>query len=161
MAKPTLKDLRTSYRVLSKMTQGVPQDLLVTLADLIKAEEKSRNYRKLARMTEEELIRYQACPKRRLRINLPDGRIVQEKTNEATFYTALRELNFSAVLALDMNIKGKPLFVGFKEPRKQLTGYKMLKESCFALRISKGDDRLNLLRRLDEKLRLNWEIQLI
>lgn len=40
--KPTLKDLRTTYRVLSKIDADVPSQLLVKLADMIKAEEKSR-----------------------------------------------------------------------------------------------------------------------
>lgn len=162
MAKATLKDLRTTYRVLSKMSNAaVPHDLLVTLAEMIKKEEKTRAYNKIARLSEEDLIRYQATPKRRLRINLPDGRIVQEKTNEMTFYTVLKELDFADALALNLKKRGKPLFVGFKEPRKQLTGHKMIRESCFVLRITKSDERLELLRQLDELLQLNWDIILI
>ena len=161
MAKLTLKDLRTTYRTLTKLDEEVPQYLLVALADKIKAEEKSRTYRKIARMSEEDLISYQATPKRRLRINLPDGRIVQEKTNEATFYTALRELDFTSTLALNLSHKGTPLFIGFKEKRKQLTGYKMLHESCFVYRKLKSTERIELLRKLDEALKLNWDIMLI
>ena len=161
MAKPSLKDLRTTYRVLSKLDAPVTQSLLVTLAEKIKAEEKSRTYRKLARMTEEDLIRYQAVPKRRLRINLPDGRIIQEKTNEATFHTALRELDFQSILALGMNRRGTPLFVRFAKPRKLLIGHKMLHESCFVLRNIKSDERLKILQHLDEALQLGWEIKLV
>lgn len=160
MRKPTLKDLRTTYRVLSKLDEPVPQSLLVALADRIKAEEKSRQYRKIARMSEEDLIRYQATPKRKLRINLPDGRIIQERTNEATFYTALREMDFAAILALGLNHRGTPLFVGFAQPRKQLTRHKMLHEGCFVLRSIKPDERLPLLQELDERLQLNWDILL-
>lgn len=159
MAKPTLKDLRTAYRVLTQLTDDlVPQPLLVRLAGMIKAEEQSRQYRKLARMTEEDLIRYQAYEPRRLRINLPDGRIIQEKTNEQTFYSALRELDFAAVVSLDLRLHNKPLFVAFASPRRQFNGYKTLRESCFVLRSIKPDERLALLRRLDEALRLGWEI---
>lgn len=161
MPKPTLKDLRTTYRVLSKLDEPVPQKLLVALAERIKAEEKSRDYRKLARMTEEDLIRHQAVPKRRLRIDLPDGRIIQEKTNEATFYAALREIDFQQILQLDLKQKGQPLFVGFSQPRKVLVGHKQLHESCFVRRSIKADERLRLLQRLDEALQLNWEILLI
>ncbi len=159
--KPTLKDLRTTYRVLQKLDTDVPPQLLVTLADKIKAEEKSRHYRKLAKMSEEDLIRYQSAPKRRIRINLPDGRIIQEKTNENTFYTALRELDFKEVLALGLKRKTTPLFVGFDQPRKLLTGHKMLSEGCFVLRNIKPEERLSILQRLDEELRLNWDIILI
>ena len=159
--KPTLKDLRTTYRILQQLDENVPQQLLVSLADRIKAEEKSRQYRKLARMSEEDLIRYQAIPKRRLRINLPDGRIIQEKTNEATFYRALGELDFSQVLKLNLKRKTTPLFVGFDYPRKLLTGHKMLHEGCFVLRNIKSDERLALLEKIDESLQLNWEILLM
>ena len=158
MAKPTLKDLRTTYRVLSKMTDGVPQPLLVRLAEMIRAEERSRQYRKIARMSEEDLIRFQSQPRRKLRINLPDGRIVQERTNEQTFYTALRELDFASVLALNLKHRTAPIFIGFEQPRKQLTGYKMLRESCFVLRSLKPEERVPLLKRIDEALQLNWEI---
>lgn len=159
--KPTLKDLRTTYRVLQKLDYDVPPQLLITLADKIKAEEKSRQYRKIAKMSEEDLIRYQSIPKHKLRINLPDGRIIQEKTNESTFYTALKELDFKEALALGLKRKTTPIFVGFDHPRKQLVGHKMLHEGCFVLRNLKPDERLNLLRRLDEELRLNWEILLM
>lgn len=158
MAKPTLKDLRTTYSVLTKLTDGVPQPLLVRLAAMIRAEEQSRQYRKLARMTEEDLIRYQAHEPRRLRINLPDGRIVQEKTNEQTFYSALRELDFGAVVSLDLRMHGNPIFVAFATPRKQYNGYKALRESCFVLRSLRPDERVSLLQRLDEALCLGWEI---
>lgn len=161
MRKLTLKELRTTYRVLSKIDEPVPQRLLVALADRIKAEEKSQQYRKLARMSEEDLIRYQSSPRRRLRINLSDGRIIQEKTNEGTFYSALREMDFARVLALDLWQKDKPLFVGFSTPRKQVTGYKMLHESCFVLRGIKPTDRIKLLQRLDEALQLHWDIVLM
>lgn len=161
MAKPTLKDLRTTYRVLSKFDEPVPQSLLVALADKIKAEEKSRTYRKIARMTEEDLIRFQATPKRRLRINLPDGRIIQEKKNENTFFLALKEIDFNDLLSQHIILRGMPLFVGFKEKRKQLTHYKMLKESCFVLRSVKPEERMSLLKKLDEALQLNWDIELI
>lgn len=161
MAKPTLKDLRTTYRVLSRLDAPVPQPLLVALADLIKAEEKSRQYRKIARMTEEELITYQATPKRRIRINLPDGRIIQERTNEATFHTALREVPFAQLLSLDIAVKGHPLFVGFDKPRLQFNGHKMLHESCFVWRGLKPEQRLPLLERIDQSLHLSWEILLV
>lgn len=159
--KPTLKDLRTTYRVLTHLDEQVPQSLIIALADRIKAEEKSRQYRKIARMSEEDLIRYQATPKRRLRINLPNGRIIQEKTNEATFYTALCELDFAQVLALGLKLKGHPVFVGFPQPRKLLNGHKMLHEGCFVRRNLKSDERIKLLQHLDEALQLNWEILLM
>lgn len=159
--KPTLKDLRTTYRVLQKLDYDVPTQLLITLADKIKAEEKSRQYRKIAKMSEEDLIRYQATPKHRLRINLPDGRIIQEKTNESTFYSALKELDFKEVLALGLKRKTTPLFVGFDQPRKQLMGHKMLHEGCFVLRSIKPEERYSLLQKIDEELRLNWEILLM
>lgn len=161
MPKINLKDLRTTYRVLSRIDEPVPHELMVALAKRIRNEEKSRAYRKIARMSEEELIQYQASPKRRLRINLSDGRIIQEKTNEATFYNALREIDFSSLLALGLRQKASPIFVGFTSKRLQLNGYKLLHESCFVLRSIKPADRIMLLRRIDEELRLNWDIELL
>ncbi len=161
MSKPILKDLRTTYRVLSRLDCDVPQALLVTLANKIKAEEQSRKCRKIASMTEEDLIRYQAVTHRRLRINLPDGRIVQEKTNEATFYSALREIDFHSILSLQLTRRGTPLFVGFAKPRQLLVGHKMLHPGCFVLRNIKSDERLKLLRYLDYTLQLGWDIVLM
>lgn len=161
MAKPSLKDLRTTYRVLTGIGTDVPQSLLVSIAERIKAEEKSRKYRKIARMSEEELIRYQSVPRRKLRINLPDGRIIQEKTNEQTFYAALREGDFSQMLAMGLMSGRKPVFIGFCHSRKMLVGYKMLHESCFVLRSIKPEERVPLLQRIDQTLHLNWDIELI
>lgn len=161
MPKPSLKDLRTAYRVLSHLEADVPPTLLVHLADLIKGEERSRQYRKLARMTEEDLIRYQATPRRRLRINLPDGRILQERTNELTFYAALRLLDPLRVMALGMQHRGQPLFVLFDGPRRQLTGHKYLSDGWFVVRNLRSEQRLELLRQLDQHLHLAWDILLI
>lgn len=161
MRKPTLKELRTTYLVLSHMGEEVPQSLLVTLAEQIKAEEKSRQYRKIARMSEEDLIRYQAVPRRRLRINLPDGRIIQEKTNELTFYKALQELEPNQVVSLELKIKTRPIFVLFDEPRKQLVGHKMIREGFFVLRQLKSEERIQVLKKLEEKLQMNWDIVLM
>ncbi len=161
MQKPTLKDLRTTYRVLTRIKADIPQPLLVTLADMIKAEEKSRRYRKIAKMSEEDLIRYQASPKRRLRINLPDGRIIQEKTNESTFYAALREVDFPTLLSLGLTRQSIPIFVGFKEKRTLLVGHKMIRESCFVIKNLKPDERIKLLHHIDTHLQLNWDIELM
>lgn len=161
MRKPTLKDLRNTYRVLSHLDAEVPQALLVILADMIKTEEQSRQYRKIARMTEEDLIRYQAVPHRRIRINLPDGRIIQEKNNEATFYTALREIDFPSILSLQLTRRGTPLFVGFGKPRQLLVGHKMLHPGCFVVRNIKSDERLKILQYLDQTLQLGWDIVLM
>jgi len=161
MRKPTLKELRTTYLVLSHMGEEVPQSLLVMLAEQIKAEEKSRQYRKIARMSEEDLIRYQAVPRRRLRINLPDGRIIQEKTNELTFYKALQELEPNQVVSLELKIKTRSIFVLFDEPRKQLVGHKMIREGFFVLRQLKSEERIQLLKKLEEKLQMNWDIVLM
>lgn len=161
MRKPTQKELRTTYLVLSHMGEEVPQSLLVTLAEQIKAEEKSRQYRKIARMSEEDLIRYQAVPRRRLRINLPDGRIIQEKTNELTFYKALQELEPNQVVSLELKIKTRPIFVLFVEPRKQLVGHKMIREGFFVLRQLKSEERIQVLKKLEEKLQMNWDIVLM
>lgn len=158
-ARPTLKDLRTTYRVLTRFdAAAVPQSLLVALAERIRAEERQRQSRKIARMTEEQLISYQEAPMRKFRVNLPDGRIIHERTNEATFYAALREVPFARLLALDLRHKERSLFVGFDRPRRLLVGHRMLSEGCFVWRGIKAEERVPLLRRIDESLQLGWDI---
>jgi len=157
-AKPTLKDLRTAYRVLTHIDADVPQELLIYLAEQIKATEKHRLTNKIARMSEEDLIRFQDAPRRRLRINLPDGRIIQEKTNELTFYAALREADPAKILSLGIQVRGKALIAGFPPERKQFNGHKFLTPGYFVIRGVKPDERLEILTRIDESLQLNWTI---
>lgn len=161
MASPTLKDLRTTYRVLSHLDVEVPQPLMVALAERIKATEKRRLTNRISRMTEEDLIRFQDTPRRRLRINLPDGRIVQEKTNEATFYSALKEADPARILQLDLSVRRHPLMVGFNSERKLLPGHKLVAPGIFVYRSIKPEERLEILRLIDQRLELNWTIVLI
>lgn len=161
MASPTLKDLRTTYRVLSHLDVEVPQPLMVALAERIKATEKRRLTNRISRMTEEDLIRFQDTPRRRLRINLPDGRIVQEKTNEATFYTALKEADPARILQLNLAVRRHPLMVGLNPERKLLPGHRLVAPGIFVYRGIKPEERLEILRLIDQRLELNWTIVLI
>lgn len=161
MSSPTLKDLRTTYRVLSHLETEVPQPLLIALAERIKKLEQRKLTNRIARMSEEDLIRYQETARRRLRINLPDGRIIQEKTNEATFYAALKEANPAKVMSLDIQVRGHALLVGLAPERKQLTGHKLLASGCFVVRGTKAAERYKILERIDASLQLDWKIEFI
>lgn len=162
MAKsPTLADLRTTYRVLSHIEEKVPQRLLVSLAEKIKLLESRKLSNRIAHMTEEDLIKFQETTKRRIRINLPDGRIIQEKTNEATFYTALIEADPSKVLPLNIVEKKQSLIISLPPERKFFPKYKFLIPGFFVSRSVKAEERLNILKRIDEALQLNWDIKLI
>lgn len=162
MAKPTLKDLRTTYRVLSHLESNlVPQGLLIELAEQIKHLEKRKLTNRIARMSEEDLIRFQAISHHRLRIDLPDGRIVQEKTNEATFYMALREADLEKVSRLGLTVRGNALLVTLPKERIQLNGHKRLEPGYFVVRGVKPEERRALLERIDKSLQLEWTIRLV
>jgi len=161
MASPTLKDLRTTYRVLSHLDAKVPKELLIDIAERIRKKESIKMSNRIARMTEEDLIRFQDIKHNRIRIDLPDGRIIQEKTNDMTFVVALKEANPSLIHSLGIMIKKKPLIVNLPEDRKQLVGHKFLVPGYFVVRGIKPSERLKLLERIDESLRLDWKIQLV
>lgn len=158
-----LKDLRITYRTLSKVSLPVevPQELLIALANLIRDKERTRLERRVSRMTDEALSRYHQGPKHRFRVNLPDGRIVHERRMEETFYSALRLVPFAQLLALGLQVRGRDLFVGFDQPRLRLAGYKRLCDGCFVLAGLHSNERLPLLQRIDEALRLNWDFESI
>lgn len=162
MAKISLRDLRITYRTLQRLpADEVPSQLIVTLAEMIKQEERHQLTNKISRMSEEDLIRYQDTPRRRLRIDLPDGRIIQQKTNELTFWEALREAGPRRIALLDITLRQRPFVVAMDPKRKQLNGYKALGDGCFVLRSVRPDERLDLLRRLDAALQLGWDIRLV
>lgn len=162
MPNPTLKDLRTTYRVLTHIAAvPVANELLVYLAEQIQATEQRKLNNRISRMTEEDLIRYQEAPRHRIRINLPDGRIIQEKTNEQTFYMALIEAGIQNVHSLGIVVRGRPLLVQFGPERRQFNGHKLLAPGYFVVRGVKPAERLQILRQMDERLRLNWAILLV
>lgn len=161
MASPTLKDLRTTYRVLSHIDADVPKELLIDIAERIRRKESIKLSNRIARMTEEDLIHFQDIQHHRIRIDLPDGRIIQEKTNDMTFIVALKEAGPAKIFLLGITVKKKPLIVNLPEDRKQLVGHKYLVPGYFVIRGIKSAERLKLLERIDNALQLDWKIQLI
>ena len=148
-----LKDLKIAYNVLAELDYDVPNDLLVLLADTIRDKEQRQNERRLSRMTEEDLIKH------KLRINTIDGRLIHKRTNEETFRSAFAELDMERVVAMNLQLRGKPLIVeDITNKRKRQRGYALIKPGYFVLAKSSGEEKLRILGLIDEELQLNWDI---
>lgn len=158
----TLTDLKTTYNVLCELDYPVPTDLLVHLAERIRATEARNAERKLARMTEEQLIRLSSKPKRRLKIYTADGRMIQKDTAEATFREAIRELDAEILAEMDLRIGRKQLILRDETlARKRISGYVFLRPGYFLIASSTSAAKYDVLRKIDAQLQLNWDIELV
>lgn len=159
MPKPTLKELRTTYRILSHLDTQVPCDLLIFLSNQIKQLEDQKRTHRLAKMSEEELIRLQSAPRNKLRIELPDGRFIQEKTNQATFFSALLAAGPEQIAMANICHNRHPLIVQLPLQRQVLIGHKRIAPGVFAYRNVPASARKKLLQQIDETLNLCWNIK--
>jgi len=156
MKHPTLKDYRTALQVLEYI--GCPSTVKIVISDHIREMEKKTRDRRLARMTEEDIITYEERPKNRVRITTFDGRLIQRKTNEETFLAALCEANLDRLVSLDIIVNRKPLVV-HAPSRVLMKGYTRVAEGYFVRHIRNQRDRLALLNYIDSYLQLNWDIE--
>lgn len=155
-----LRDLKIAYNILAELDYDVPNELLVLIVDIIRDKEQQQNARRLSKMTEEDLIRHQNKQKRKLRINIIDGRIIHKRTNEETFRAAFKEFNLDRVVAMNIHLRGKKLIlVDSTKKRKRLKGYVLIKPGYFVLAKSTGEEKIKTLNMIDETLQLNWEIE--
>lgn len=162
MKQPNLKDLRTTLNVLSTLDVDVPQELLTCLSEKIREKENSKLTRRMNRMTEEELIQYEARKRVTLRINLPDGRLIQRKTNEQTFEAALIEMGYNLLANVDYPIRRKPFILhDTTKLRKRIPNYKFVMPGIFVFRKSTGEDKKALLDYIDCTFRLDWDIEIV
>jgi len=157
-----LKDLKITYNTLTELEHPVPKELIVHIASLIREVEGRNLERKLNRMSEEELIALESRQRRTLRINTPDGRIIQKKVNEATFRTAMAELDAENVSALGLTIGRKPLVVfDATMKRQRIKGYAFLKPGFFVISKSTAEEKFRALNDIDTALELDWDIDLV
>lgn len=162
MKQPNLKDLRTTLNVLSTLDVEVPQELLTCLSEKIRQKESSKLSRRMNRMTEEELIQFEARKRVTLRINLPDGRLIQRKTNELTFEAALMEMGYDLLASVDYPIRRKPFILhDATKQRKRIPNYKFVMPGIFIYRKSTAEDKKALLDYIDCTYRLDWDIDIV
>lgn len=157
-----IKDLKIAYNVLCELDHPVPTELLVHLSQRIRAIETKSAKRKMERMTEEQLIHLAEKQKRTLRIYMPDGRLIQKPTSEATFREAIRTIGAEPVASLNL-MQGRKPVIRLDETllRRRYKHYFFLKPGYFLLDLPTAAERYAVLRTIDEHLQLNWEIELI
>lgn len=157
-----IKDLKIAYNVLCELDHPVPQELLVHLSQRIRAIETRSAQRKMERMTEDQLIHWAEKQKRTLRIYMPDGRLIQKPTSEATFREAIRAIGAEPVASLNLMQGRKPVVrQDVTLQRRRYKHYYFLKPGYFLLDFPTAAERYAVLRTIDERLQLNWEIELI
>lgn len=157
-----IKDLKIAYNVLCELDHPVPKELLVHLSQKIRSTETRSMERKMARMSEEQLIRFAEKQKRTLRIYLPDGRMIQKSTTEATYRAAIKELGPEKAVGLNLRW-GRKEVIRYDETmqRKRYKNYFYVKPGYFLLDVASAADRYAILHAIDEQLQLNWEIELV
>lgn len=158
----TITDLKTAYNVLCDLDYPVPQELLVHMAQRIRATEMHNAERRVSRMTEEQLIRLANKQRRILRIYTADGRMIQRASAELTFREAIRELSPDELAQLGLRVGRKQVILRDEtQARRRIHGYYFLQPGYFLLSGTRAVDKYDILRRIDAQLRLNWEIELI
>lgn len=163
VSKLRLKDLKTALRVLGTLDTEVPREVFIEISQRIRNKETANEERRMKNMSEEELVRHENRTRRILRVNTLDGRILQERTNDATFLLALQEAGKDQLNAIEhLVVRNHPLFIhDLSGKRKRITNYKMIQSGLFVFNKTKTSEKLYILKQLDSQLQLNWDIQLI
>lgn len=157
-----LKDIKIAYNVLCELDYAVPTELLVHIAEQVRSCESRMVERRLARMTEEQLIHLENKQKRILRIYLPDGRMIQKPSSEDTFRQAIREIGPERIAALGLRVGRKELILtDATMRRKRIRNRYFLQPGYFLLDGCTAMEKYRVLTAIDDLLRLNWEIKLV
>lgn len=160
--KPNLKELRTTLNVLATLDIEVPNQILVELSDRIRQKEKEKLTRKINRMSEEELIRYGNRQRSTLRVLLPDGRLLQARTNDATFMLAIQEAGPERLRGIEMKIKRNPLFIiDETDERRRIKNYIFLIPGLFIYGKTSAAEKKKILTTISDRLLLEWEVSVI
>lgn len=171
--QPTLKDLRTTLRVLTTLDADVPEALLVELTDRIVEKECVQHVRLMNRMTEEQLIKYENRKRTTLRVTtsagcaggtgpMGRGRMLQAKNNGATFMMALQEMGREQLTAADYRIRRNPLFIEDATGRsRRFKNYVPLLPGLYVYMKTTAAEKKRILEYYDELYGLNWEIELV
>jgi len=157
-----IKDLKIAYNVLSELDYPVPKDLLVDIAQKIRIQETNTMQRRIARMSEEQLIRLDNKQKRTIKIYLPDGRMIQKANSVLTFREAIKEIGAEKIAPLHLKAGHKEVILtDTTQKRRRIKHYYFLQPGYFLLDTTNPTDRYTILTQIDEFLRLNWEIEFI
>lgn len=160
--QPTLKDLRTTLNVLTSLDIDVSDEVLVEISDRIREREKQTQLRRINRMSEEDLIAYANRQRTKLRVTLPDGRLLLAKNNGATFLMALSEIGGDKLLAADYKIRRNPLVI--QDPsarRRRFKHYVPLEEGIYIYLKTTAAEKKQILNYLDELYELQWEVEIV
>lgn len=154
-----LKDLKTAYNVLCELDYPVPTELLLHLSTIIRDTETRTTERRIARMTEEQLIRMESKQKRTLVIYTADGRLIQKRTSELTFRAAIREIQPERIADMGLRLGRRPV-IHYDETqlRRRISGYYYLCPGYFVIAKSTAAEKLRILQQIDQKLQLDWDV---
>jgi len=157
-----IKDLKIAYNVLSELDYPVPKDLLVHIAQKIRTQETTTMQRRIARMSEEQLIRLDSKQKRTLKIYLPDGRMIQKSNSALTFREAIKEIGAEKIAPLHLMVgRHDIILTDATLKRRRIKHYYFLQPGYFLLDKTTPIERYTILSQIDELLRLNWEIEFV
>lgn len=161
--QPSIKEMRVTLNVLAALDLKVPDEVLIELSNRIQEQEKVKLVRRVNRMTEEQLIKYENRPRTTLRVILADGRLVQGRTNDATFLMALKELPREWLTTCDYKVRRHPLIVTDDSgKRKRFKYYLPLDDDgIYVFMKTTAVVKSQILRYFDELYHLGWEIAVI
>ncbi len=161
MIKPNIKDLRTTLHVLDFFGNLAPDELKVEISKCIRQAEDTKTEKRMSRLSDDELYKYENRKKTTLRINLSDGRLIQRKTNDQTFDAALLEIGLERLATTSFFIKNHPLVLHDATlQRRRCTGYRYLAPGLFVYKKTTVFEKQNALLHYDECLCLDWDIEI-
>lgn len=157
----SVRDLKIVLSLLDALETNVPKDVTDEIISLIHAKESQKEQRKLSRMTEEDLARYQNRRRSKLRVETADGFLIEHKNNDDTMKDAIERIGLDRVQYIEYMVKRKPLFyVDVTENRKRISGYTFLRPGLFLYKRTTAVQKLEILQYLDETFQLDWDIEL-
>lgn len=159
--QPSVRDMRITLNVLSALGIPVPEGILIELSERIRTKEEQRRTRRISRMSEEDLIRYQSRSRTSLRVVLSDGRLLQGRTNDTTFVMALQEVGAQRIQSAPYRLGRKPLFVfDATASRVRYKNYLIIAPGVLVWSKTTAAQKQQILEHFDQTYQLGWTISL-
>ena len=162
MKRSKYKELCITYKYLTECELNVPDELLVSLSNLIKEEEELRKAKRLKSMSEEDFEFIDDKIKHSVRVTTKDGLIIKGKKNAQTFKLILDHIGLEILNNYNFKIGSHPIiYHDISLKRKRKTKYLFVRPGFFVYSTGSSSNIVKVLRQIDEALLLNLNIELI
>lgn len=160
MTTTKFKELKITQRFLLESGLDVPRDLLLQLSQMIADEDKRLREHRINRMSDEELAAWDSKSAHSVRVTTVEGLLIRGRSNMETFRYVLEHIGLDEVNTLQLKIGKRPVVI-VNPKRKRISGYIAIRPGYFVLKEKSSENIGRILREIDQRLRLNLDIEFV